>query len=48
MSELRSVQIKLVDLGSAHRVSKLGTKVPLLGHSEYACKLYFGTIKLNV
>ncbi|XP_012537087.1 obscurin isoform X3 [Monomorium pharaonis] len=36
MSSVRSVQVKLVDMGSAHRVSKLGTNVPKhLGHPEY-------------
>ncbi|KAK5640122.1 hypothetical protein RI129_010933 [Pyrocoelia pectoralis] len=35
MCGLRSVQIKLVDLGSAHRVTKLGTKVPIIGHPDY-------------
>ncbi|KYN01946.1 Muscle M-line assembly protein unc-89 [Cyphomyrmex costatus] len=36
MSSVRSVQVKLVDMGSAHRVSKLGTIVPKhLGHPEY-------------
>ncbi|XP_024880175.1 obscurin isoform X3 [Temnothorax curvispinosus] len=36
MSSVRSVQVKLVDMGSAHRVSKLGTAVPKhLGHPEY-------------
>ncbi|KAL1518226.1 hypothetical protein ABEB36_001883 [Hypothenemus hampei] len=35
MASVRSVQIKLVDLGSAHRVTKLGTKVPIVGHKDY-------------
>jgi len=36
MSSVRSVQVKLVDMGSAHKVSKLGTIVPNhLGHPEY-------------
>ncbi|KAL0112245.1 hypothetical protein PUN28_011952 [Cardiocondyla obscurior] len=36
MSSVRSVQVKLVDMGSAHRVSKLGTAVSIhLGHPEY-------------
>ncbi|XP_011689400.1 PREDICTED: muscle M-line assembly protein unc-89 isoform X4 [Wasmannia auropunctata] len=36
MSSVRSVQVKLVDMGSAHSVSKLGTMVPKhLGHPEY-------------
>ncbi|XP_025153244.1 obscurin isoform X6 [Harpegnathos saltator] len=36
MSSVRSVQVKLVDMGSAHKVSRLGTKVPKqLGHHEY-------------
>ncbi|XP_057667150.1 obscurin isoform X16 [Diorhabda carinulata] len=35
MCGVRSVQIKLVDLGAAHRVTKLGTNVPILGHPDY-------------
>ncbi|XP_045464016.1 obscurin isoform X11 [Harmonia axyridis] len=35
MCNIRSIQIKLVDLGSAHRVTKLGTKVPIVGHLQY-------------
>ncbi|XP_026827528.1 obscurin isoform X4 [Ooceraea biroi] len=36
MSSVRSVQVKLVDMGSAHKVSKLGAVVPKhLGHPEY-------------
>ncbi|XP_076666422.1 obscurin isoform X4 [Andrena cerasifolii] len=35
MSTVRSVQVKLVDMGSARFVSKLGTPVPKLGHPEY-------------
>lgn len=36
MSTVRSVQVKLIDMGSAHRVSKLGTMLPKdLGHPEY-------------
>ncbi|XP_078034638.1 obscurin isoform X5 [Augochlora pura] len=35
MSTVRSLQIKLVDTGSARFVSKLGTSVPKLGHPEY-------------
>ncbi|XP_014485518.1 PREDICTED: muscle M-line assembly protein unc-89-like isoform X3 [Dinoponera quadriceps] len=36
MSSVRSVQVKLVDMGSAHKVSRLGTTVPKqLGHHEY-------------
>lgn len=38
MYGVRSVQIKLVDLGSAHRVTKLGVKVPVVGHPDYMCK----------
>ncbi|XP_031784412.1 obscurin isoform X6 [Nasonia vitripennis] len=36
MASVRSLQVKLVDLGSARRVSKLGCQVPRLGHPEYA------------
>lgn len=39
MSDIRSIQIKLVDLGSAHRVSKLGTKIPVVGHPDYIGEL---------
>ncbi|KAG5881050.1 hypothetical protein JTB14_033964 [Gonioctena quinquepunctata] len=35
MCGVRSIQVKLVDLGSAHRVTKLGTKVPAVGHPDY-------------
>ncbi|XP_076659528.1 obscurin isoform X4 [Halictus rubicundus] len=35
MSTVRSLQIKLVDMGSSRFVSKLGTSVPKLGHPEY-------------
>ncbi|CAL7949959.1 unnamed protein product [Xylocopa violacea] len=35
MSNVRSVQVKLVDMGSARLVSKLGTLVPKGGHPEY-------------
>ncbi|XP_025269387.1 obscurin isoform X6 [Camponotus floridanus] len=36
MSSVRSVQVKLVDMGSAYRVSRLGTIVPeQFGHHEY-------------
>lgn len=38
MANVRSVQVKLVDLGSAHRVTKLGTKIPVVGHPDYICK----------
>lgn len=38
MANVRSVQVKLVDFGSAHRVTKLGTKVPLVGHPDYIGK----------
>lgn len=35
MSSVRSVQVKLVDFGSAHKVNKLGTVVPQVGDLEY-------------
>lgn len=38
MCSIRSVQIKLVDFGSAHRVTKMGTKVPIVGHPDYICE----------
>ncbi|XP_017890129.1 obscurin isoform X5 [Ceratina calcarata] len=35
MSTVRSVQVKLVDMGAARLVNKLGTSVPKAGHPEY-------------
>ncbi|XP_033229349.1 obscurin isoform X4 [Belonocnema kinseyi] len=35
MASVRSVQIKLVDMGSAQKVTKMGALVPQLGHLEY-------------
>ncbi|KAK2576391.1 hypothetical protein KPH14_005736 [Odynerus spinipes] len=35
MASVRTVQVKLVDMGSAQKVSKLGTMVPKAGHREY-------------
>jgi hypothetical protein len=35
MASVRSVQVKLVDFGSAQRVSKLGTVADKVGDSEY-------------
>ncbi|XP_045774450.1 obscurin isoform X4 [Maniola jurtina] len=36
MSSVRSIQVKLIDFGSAHRVTKLGTSVPqAVGELEY-------------
>ena len=35
MSGVRSVQVKLVDFGCAHRVTKLGNTVPVVGHPDY-------------
>ncbi|XP_047105588.1 obscurin isoform X3 [Schistocerca piceifrons] len=35
MASVRSVQVKLVDLGSAQRVSKLGTVIQRVGETEY-------------
>ncbi|XP_020711861.2 obscurin isoform X6 [Athalia rosae] len=35
MASVRSIQVKLVDLGSARTVTKLGTLVPQSGHPEY-------------
>ncbi|KRT81300.1 Fibronectin domain-containing protein, partial [Oryctes borbonicus] len=35
MSGVRSVQVKLADFGCAHRVTKLGNKVPIVGHPDY-------------
>lgn len=39
MASVRSLQVKLVDLGSAQTVSKLGTLVDRVGHIEYSCKI---------
>jgi hypothetical protein len=41
MASVRSLQIKLVDFGSAQPVSKLGSQVhmPINGNMEYTCKL---------
>jgi hypothetical protein len=36
MASVREVQIKLVDMGAAHRISKKGAVVPALGHPEYS------------
>lgn len=38
MSSVRTVQVKLVDFGSAHKVSKLGTSVPKVGELEFMGK----------
>ncbi|KAJ8735219.1 hypothetical protein PYW07_006839 [Mythimna separata] len=35
MASVRSIQVKLVDFGSAHKVTKLGTSVPQVGELEY-------------
>ncbi|CAB3240106.1 unnamed protein product [Arctia plantaginis] len=35
MASVRSIQVKLVDFGSAHKVNKLGTSVPQVGSLEY-------------
>ena len=35
MASVRSVQIKLVDMGSAQKVTKMGALVPQVGHPEY-------------
>ncbi|XP_035730757.1 obscurin-like isoform X6 [Vespa mandarinia] len=35
MASVRTVQVKLVDMGTAQKVSKLGTMVPKAGHREY-------------
>lgn len=40
MCSLRSVQVKLVDLGSCQKVSKLGNKVNKCGHPEYSGKCF--------
>ncbi|XP_068626397.1 obscurin [Battus philenor] len=35
MASVRAIQVKLIDFGSAHRVTKLGTSVPQVGELEY-------------
>ncbi|KAG6445947.1 hypothetical protein O3G_MSEX004176 [Manduca sexta] len=35
MASVRAIQVKLVDFGSAHKVTKLGTSVPQVGDLEY-------------
>lgn len=35
MASVRSIQVKLCDFGSAHKVTKLGTSVPQVGELEY-------------
>ncbi|XP_022117643.2 obscurin isoform X5 [Pieris rapae] len=35
LASVRSVQVKLVDFGSAHKVTKLGTIVPQVGELDY-------------
>lgn len=49
MCSLRSVQIKLVDLGSCQKVSKLGNKVNKCGHLEYSGKIrvYYNKFQVN-
>lgn len=47
MASLRSVQVKLVDLGSAHRVTKLGTKVPVVGHQDYVGTTFLSKLCSN-
>ena len=46
MSTVRSVQVKIVDFGSAQRVSKLGTIVDKIGETEYAGRYRFSTVAL--
>lgn len=38
MASVRSIQVKLIDFGSAHKVTKLGTIVPQVGELEYKGK----------
>ncbi|XP_061708256.1 obscurin isoform X3 [Cydia pomonella] len=35
MASVRSIQVKLIDFGSAHKVTKLGTSVPQVGDLDY-------------
>lgn len=39
MASVRSIQVKLIDFGSAHKVTKLGTSVPQVGELEYKGEL---------
>lgn len=41
MASVRSIQVKLVDFGSAHKVTKLGTSVPQVGELEYKGEIYY-------
>lgn len=40
MASVRAVEVKLVDFGSAQKVSKLGTNVPVCGWLDFMCKFY--------
>jgi len=44
MASVRSVQVKIVDLGSAQTVSKLGTMVDRVGHIEYSGEGFVSTL----
>lgn len=35
MASVRSIQVKIIDFGSAHKVTRLGTSVPQVGSLEY-------------
>lgn len=41
MASVRSIQVKLVDMGSAQRVSKLGSIITGVGEPEYS-GIYYG------
>lgn len=41
MASVRSIQVKLVDFGSAHRVTKLGTIVPQVGDLDFKGEIQF-------
>lgn len=40
MASVRSIQVKLIDFGSAHKVTKLGTSVPQVGELEYKGEIF--------
>lgn len=41
MASVRSAEVKLVDFGSAQKVSKLGTNVSICGWLDFMCKFVF-------
>lgn len=43
MASVRSLHVKLVDFGSAHKVTKLGTSVPQVGDLDYKGTIVYST-----